>query len=82
VNLGNPDEITILDLAGRVLTLIDSDSEIAFVSPDDARTADDPKVRCPDISRAREVLGWQPRVSLDDGLRQTVAYFQAKLGIV
>ena len=81
VNLGNPDEITILDLAHRVLALTNSDSRLEFVTPADARTADDPKVRCPDISKARRVLCWQPRVSLDDGLRQTITYFQAKSGI-
>ncbi len=80
VNLGNPDEITILDLARQVLTLTGSDSQVEFVTPADARTADDPKVRCPDISRARRVLGWEPQVPLADGLGRTIAYFRAKLG--
>jgi dTDP-glucose 4,6-dehydratase len=81
VNLGNPDEITILALAERVLALTASDAPIEFVTPVDARTADDPKVRCPDISRAQCVLRWQPHVSLDDGLRRTIVYFRRKLGI-
>jgi len=81
VNLGNPDEMTVLDFAHRVLAWIDSASTIKFVKPTDARTADDPKVRCPDISKARRVLGWEPQVELEEGLRQTAAYFQGKLGL-
>jgi dTDP-glucose 4,6-dehydratase len=79
VNLGNPAEITILDLARRVLALIDCDSGVEFVTPSDARTADDPKVRCPDIERAREALGWEPRVALDTGLRLTIEHFRERL---
>jgi dTDP-glucose 4,6-dehydratase len=81
VNLGSPHEITILELAHRVLALTGSDSTVSFVVPADARTADDPKVRCPDISRAQEVLGWQPRIPLDDGLRRTISYLRARLGV-
>jgi dTDP-glucose 4,6-dehydratase len=81
VNLGNPAEMTILDFAHTVLKLIGSDSTIAFVKPTDARTADDPKVRCPDISRARDVLGWEPCTSLEEGLPRTVAYFRQNLGL-
>jgi dTDP-glucose 4,6-dehydratase len=82
VNLGNPDEMTILEFAHKVLELTGSDSPIKFIKPTDARTADDPKVRCPDISKARRVLGWEPQVRLEEGLRQTAAYFQKKLGLV
>ena len=79
VNLGNPDEMTILDFAHKVLELTGSDSTIKFVTPTDARTADDPKVRCPDISKARCILGWEPQVSLEEGLRRTIEYFRNKV---
>jgi dTDP-glucose 4,6-dehydratase len=79
VNMGNPDEMTILDFAHKVLELTGSSSPIEFVTPTDARTADDPKVRCPDISKARRVLGWEPQVSLDEGLGHTIAYFREKV---
>jgi dTDP-glucose 4,6-dehydratase len=81
VNLGNPSEMTILDFAHKVLEVTGSDSEITFVEPQDARTADDPKVRCPDITKARRVLDWEPQVTLEDGLRLTADYFQQKLGL-
>ena len=79
VNLGNPDEMTILDFAHKVLELTGSSSPITFVKPTDARTADDPKVRCPDISKARRVLGWRPQVSLEEGLRHTISYFRERV---
>jgi dTDP-glucose 4,6-dehydratase len=81
VNLGNPAEMTIIDFAHTVLRLTGSRSPVEFVTPTDARTADDPKVRCPDIGKARRVLGWEPEVVLEEGLRQTVAYFRKKLGL-
>lgn len=79
VNIGNPQEMTILEFAHRVLEVTGSKSRITFVEPTDARTADDPQVRCPDISKARELLGWSPTVSLDEGLESTSAYFQEKI---
>ena len=79
VNLGNPQEMTILEFAHKVLEVTGSSSSIAFVHPTDERTKDDPKVRCPDITRAREVLGWEPKVSLEEGLRRTVEYFRGRV---
>ncbi len=79
VNLGNPTEMTILDFAHQVLEVTGSESDVTFVHPTDARTKDDPKVRCPDIGRAQRVLGWEPVVSLEEGLRQTVEYFRGRL---
>ncbi len=69
VNLGNPNEVTILELAELVRTLAGSHSEILFTQ----RPVDDPEVRCPDIALARADLGWEPAVSLHDGLTRTIA---------
>jgi dTDP-glucose 4,6-dehydratase len=72
VNLGNPDhELTMLELAQTVIRVTGSTSDIAF----EALPADDPQVRRPDITRAREVLGWQPEVDLEEGLRRWLAAF-------
>jgi len=79
VNLGNPYEMSILEFARKVLKLTNSDSPITFVKPTDARTADDPKMRCPDISKARRVLKWEPRVPLEEGLRRTIEYFRERV---
>jgi dTDP-glucose 4,6-dehydratase len=68
VNLGNPDEYTLLELANTVIEVAESRSEIVF----EALPPDDPQVRQPDITRAREWLGWQPEVALRDGLRMTI----------
>lgn len=75
VNLGNPHEVSILDFAHLILELTGSKSEIAFL-PD---VTDDPHIRRPDISRAKAQLNWEPKVALEDGLRQTIAYFREKL---
>ncbi len=72
VNVGNPYELTMLELAERIKVLSKSDSEIVFVP----RPEDDPSVRQPDITLARTALGWEPQVSLDDGLARTIAWFQ------
>jgi dTDP-glucose 4,6-dehydratase len=72
VNLGNPEEISMLELAKRVRAAVGSDSQIEFVS----LPPDDPKMRCPDISLAREVLGWAPATNLDDGLKRTISWFR------
>jgi dTDP-glucose 4,6-dehydratase len=81
VNMGNPSEMTILAFAHKVLEVVRSESEIIFICPKDARTADDPKTRQPDISRARDVLGWKPVILLDEGLARTTDYFRGRLGI-
>jgi dTDP-glucose 4,6-dehydratase len=71
VNIGNPDEHTILEFAEKVLKIIESDSHIVFKE----LPVDDPKVRRPDISRAKDVLGWEPVVGLEEGIKDTVSYF-------
>ena len=75
VILGNPGEFTILQLAKEVLALTGSSAKIVHRP----LPADDPKQRCPDISRAQELLGWQPQVQLRDGLTKTIAYFERLL---
>lgn len=79
VNLGNPREMTILEFAHTVSRLAGSQSEITFVIPKDERTRDDPQTRQPDIARARTALSWEPTVSLDAGLRQTIAWFRERV---
>jgi len=74
-NIGNPDEFTVWQLAERVLALTGSKSPIVKRP----LPTDDPKVRRPDISRARATLGWEPRVPLDAGLRLTIPYFRRVL---
>jgi len=71
--------MTILDFAHQVLASTGSHSPVTFVTPTDVRTADDPKVRCPDVDKARRVLGWQPQVSLEEGLGRTIEYFRGKI---
>ncbi len=68
VNIGNPNEFTLLELAKAVIEITGSRSEIVF----EALPTDDPQVRQPDISLARELLGWEPTVELREGLRRTV----------
>jgi dTDP-glucose 4,6-dehydratase len=73
VNLGNPREMTILEFAEEIRRLTGSKSEIVF----EPLPQDDPQQRQPDITKARTILGWEPRVKLTDGLEQTVAYFRS-----
>lgn len=79
INLGNPSEMTILEFSKKVIELTGSDSKISFIEPTDMRIQDDPKVRQPDISKARQMLDWEPKVSLEDGLRETIEYFGPRL---
>jgi len=72
VNLGNPQEITILEFAERIRALFPNAPPIVFRP----LPQDDPKQRCPDISKAKRLLQWEPRVGLEEGLRLTIAYFQ------
>lgn len=72
VNIGNPQEITILEFAERIRALLESAVPIIFKP----LPQDDPKQRCPDISKAKRLLGWQPKVNLDEGLRLTLKFFQ------
>lgn len=73
VNVGNPREMTILDFASKIAELTGCGSDIVF----EPLPVDDPKVRQPDISRAKELLGWEPRVPLEEGLKKTIDYFRS-----
>lgn len=75
INIGNPKEMTIKELAETVIGLIGSDSVIEYLP----LPADDPKQRQPDISRARDLLDWEPKISLEDGLKATIEYFKDKV---
>ena len=75
LNLGNPDEFTVMELAKRILNLTNSKSKIKFLP----LPKDDPKKRQPDISKAKKILNWQPRISLDEGLRKTISWFKQKI---
>lgn len=75
VNIGNPEEITILDFAKEVLKYIDTPSKIVFKE----LPADDPKIRQPDISKAKKILNWEPKVSRSEGLKLTIEYFKTKI---
>lgn len=77
MNLGNPNEFTMLELAEKVLRLTASKSILTFK----ALPQDDPKQRQPNIAMAREKLGWEPKVPLEDGLKETIAYFRKTLDV-
>ncbi len=79
VNIGNPVEMTILEFAHAVVEIARSDSEVIFVNPTDERITDDPKMRRPDISKAKRVLDWEPQVGLADGLAETITYFRSRI---
>src|SRR5664279_5776851 len=76
VNLGNPDEFTIRELAEKVTLQVANSAGTQFAP----LPQDDPRQRCPDISLAKAKLGWEPTVSLDDGLQPTIAYFRDFVG--
>jgi dTDP-glucose 4,6-dehydratase len=77
VNIGNPAEMTILDFAQKILALTGSTAQIVFKP----LPVDDPRVRQPDITRAKRLLGWQPKVDFESGVRETIGYFKQKLGL-
>jgi UDP-glucuronate decarboxylase len=77
VNIGNPSEFTILELAEKIINLTKSSSKIIHKP----LPSDDPTQRCPDISLAEEKLGWSPKIELEEGLSKTIAYFIEKLGM-
>ena len=76
INIGNPHELTVLEIAKKVQAMVGKPTRIEFKP----LPADDPKVRCPDIRRAQALLGWEPKVSLDEGLTRTIEYFRKKVG--
>jgi UDP-glucuronate decarboxylase len=75
INIGNPREFTMIELANKVISLSGSSSTLVF----EELPQDDPKQRCPDISQARDLLGWAPRVFLEEGIERTVEYFRSNL---
>jgi len=75
VNIGNPEELSVLEIAEKIIRLTNSSSEITF----HPLPEDDPRVRRPDITRAQELLGWSPRIALEDGLKRTIDYFRTRI---
>jgi dTDP-glucose 4,6-dehydratase len=75
VNIGNPNETTVLAFAEKINALTGNKAGITFRP----RPVDDPNRRCPDISKAKRILGWEPKVSLDEGLEKTIAYFSERI---
>jgi nucleoside-diphosphate-sugar epimerase len=73
INLGKPEEYKIFDLANKIKKLVGSKSKIVFEPP----LPDDPEQRRPDISKAKKLLKWQPKVSVDEGLRKTTEYYRS-----
>jgi dTDP-glucose 4,6-dehydratase len=79
VNIGNPVELTILEFAEKINQIVKNKAGIVFKKAE--RLESDPQRRRPDITRARTILGWEPRISLEDGLVKTIPYFRQKLGL-
>ena len=79
VNIGNPVEMSLLQFAETINAIVGNQAGIMFMA--DARSARDPQRRQPDITRARTILGWEPKFNLEEGLRKTIPYFKQKLGL-
>ena len=75
VNIGNPQEYTVIELAKKIILLTNSTSEIVYSK----LPSDDPVKRCPDISKAKALLGWEPVISVDEGLKKTIEYYRQQL---
>jgi dTDP-glucose 4,6-dehydratase len=79
VNIGNPFEMTITEFAKAVLNVTGAKSKITYVNPGDDRFIDDPKIRRPDIEKAKRILDWEPKVDLEKGLGETVEFFRDRV---
>jgi dTDP-glucose 4,6-dehydratase len=79
VNIGNPFEMTITEFAKAVLNVTGANSKITYVNPGDDRFIDDPKIRRPDIEKAKRILDWEPKVDLEKGLGETVEFFSDRV---
>src|SRR4030043_511849 len=79
VNMGNPEEITILEFAERINAIVGNRAGIIFKPSE--RLESDPQRRRPDITRARDILGWEPRINLEEGIAKTIPYFRSKIGL-
>ena len=77
VNIGNPNEMSLLEMAERIVALTGATSEIVY----EALPVDDPQVRQPDITRAKALLGWEPEIDVSEGLRRTIEYYTDRLGV-
>jgi dTDP-glucose 4,6-dehydratase len=80
VNIGNPTEMTILQFAESINAIVGNKTSVEFIQ--DARSERDPQRRQPDITRARQLLGWEPTIEIEAGIRKTIPYFKRKLGLV
>jgi dTDP-glucose 4,6-dehydratase len=79
INIGNPNEITVLELAKIILKISGNDAGLRYVQPEEMRITDDPKVRRPDIGKAVKSLDWEPEVDLHDGLSHTIDYYKSRI---
>jgi dTDP-glucose 4,6-dehydratase len=79
VNIGNPQETTILEFAETINRLTNNKAGVIYRP--EGRIGNDPQRRRPDISRARKILGWEPKINLEEGLAKTIVYFKEKMGL-